>query len=352
MQLRVPETITPGSQVKCPKCNVTFAVPAPAPAPAASPGQFTAAPPSAPAAHPGFTGAPGFGGSPGTAPDAPFGFGADEPRDPLRRKAGVEGLSTDYTLDINAVFAKANAQFGAVLGPMIGFIFAIIVIAIPLGLISGLASLVPILGDLIGVVISAATFTPLSAGFIIVSLAQFRGKPWTFGDFFGGFQFWGPLFIVGLINGLISFVCLLPSEIATLAAGAHPASIIYELMNSNNPGTIRPPNQTLAQLGQLLQYLGLAVYFVIEVRFLLLANYFIVDRGCSGIEAIKASMSFVTGHFWGWLGLSLLYGIIAGAGVILCCVGLLFTIPYSFLLMTATYLVAIGERPPMQNLPF
>lgn len=346
MQLRVPDTIAPGTQVKCPKCSVTFAVPAPnAPAPAAAPGQYTAAPPASSPAYP-----PRFGGSPGPADN--FGYGADEPRDPFRRRTEAGGLSTDYKLDVNPIFGRATAQFGTLLGPFLGFGVLMFLILIPVGIIVGLLSLVPILGQLVGIVISAAVSGPLSAGFLIVALAQFRGKPWSFGDFFGGFHYWTPLFVIALTNGLLSFVCLLPSQLVTMAAGGDPASMVYELMTSKNPGAIRPPDQGLMQLAQALQLLGAAVSIAIWVRFLAVANYLVLDRGCTGIEAIKESTAFVSGHYWGWLGMSLLCFLIGLVGLPLCCIGLLFTIPYAFIVFTSTYLLAIGDQPQMQNLPF
>jgi hypothetical protein len=160
MQLRVPDTFAAGSQVKCPKCNMAFAVPA-----AADPrqGQFSAAPPAQPQAA-----AAPMGGNQGP------GF-EQQPRDPLKRDSGLEGLSNEYALDLGAIFNRAHHRFSEVVGPMIGYGAILLAIFLTLGIATIPLGCIPILGDLLRYVIFAATVDPLIAGFALVFLAHFAG---------------------------------------------------------------------------------------------------------------------------------------------------------------------------------
>jgi len=338
MQLRVPDTMAPGTSVKCPKCNGTFAVPAARSAapPPPPPGQFAAP------AHAGMGGSANFGGSQG--------FPDDLPRDPLQRGTGMEGLSTSYSLDLNAIFARANAHFSTLLGPMLGFVCVLIAIGIPVGIVMALAAIIPILGTLIGVVISAAVFAPLMAGVIIVALKQFRGASWSFGDFFGGFQFWTPIFIVGLLAGLVGFVCALPAEIVNTIAGVDQMANLMAALKTKGAGPPPPaPDPRLTLLASGLSLLGGLINLVIYARFFVLANYLIVDRGMGGIEAIKGSMELVQGHVMGWIGITILFAIISAVGVLACCVGVLFSAPYAMLLSISAYMQVVEGARQVQN---
>jgi hypothetical protein len=340
MQLRVPEAMAAGTQVQCPKCNVLFAVPAAPAPPSAAPGQFTAGPPAGFPAPTSVT--------PGTAQDFGHPFPGNEPRDPLQRLSSTEGLGRAYALDLNPIFARANLHFSSVMGPMIGYNFLVALIIIPIVALIVVFSVIPIVGRALGYVLSAATLTPLTAGFVIVSLAQMRGRPWNFGDFFGGFHHWKALFLVGLASGLTLCACLLPAEIVTLLSGSHPMHVARELIKGNPPTS----DAKLDLLANLLQLAGWIVYGLIFVRYFVVAQFLIVDRDYGGFEAIRGSAAIVTGHYWGWLGVLLLFLLIEWLGLLACCVGTLFTQPYSILLFTSAYLHATGERASSQSLPY
>jgi len=313
--------------VKCPKCAVTFPVPGTdqftsAPPPPSAAAQFSPAlPPPGPAFDPGFT-----GGAPAM---------------------GQSGLSNAYNLDLGRMFSVAGQHYGAVLGPMIGFLAILLVALVPLYICLGLLGIVPILGTVI-VGVLQATFVPhLGAGLLIVSLAQLRGQPWTFGHFFHGFNYWVPLFVVNLLVNLLSFVCLLPAELLNLAAGVNQIQQIQQIMEGADPARLQPVDPLLSLGASLLSLIGLAIFLTIHVRYFTLCNYLIVDRGCGAMEAIHGQRALNEGHFFGWLGVVLLFGLIGGVGVLGCCVGLLFSVPYSLLLTTSAYLQATspGQEP-------
>jgi len=345
MQLRVPDTMTGGTTVQCPQCRATFQLPLASDQPPAPTGEFAAAPlppvstdvaaePTAPPDWRDEAGRPG------------------EPRDPYQRRTG--GFANEYRIDLNLLFNQASAHYSAVLGPMVGFCMTMVFLGLPILLVMELIGLIHIVGALLNAVIMAAVFTPLAAGPIMVTLAQYQGREWTFADFFGGFRYWTPLFVNGLIANLIGFACALPGEALNLAAGNHPSNDLLELFNTlfgmrtlGGPAFVVRPDPALTFLASLLSLLGNLVILVLTIRYFLFCPYLIVDRGCSATEAIRANLVLVRGHFWGWLGASIVVGIVGAIGVLACGVGLLFTIPYSWLVMTSGYLLAVGSgRPP------
>ncbi len=89
------------------------------------------------------------------------------------------------------------------LGPFIGYTLLVLVISL------GLAA-IPILGWIVSWVISPA----MSAGYFTYIRKRIRNEPAVFQDFFEGFQYTGPLFLVGLVGGILMFVgtllCIIP----------------------------------------------------------------------------------------------------------------------------------------------
>ncbi len=84
------------------------------------------------------------------------------------------------------------------IGPFVGY--TCIVIAIHAAL-----ALIPIIGWVAGVVINPA----LSAGYFIYVRKKIRGENAEFQDFFGGFNYLGQLFFLGLVSGILVFIGLL-----------------------------------------------------------------------------------------------------------------------------------------------
>ncbi len=302
--LRVPAQFSAGAEVKCPKCGLQFPLPRPDAAPADSPrpketeheGDYSDRPRPAPARREDDE-AEGEYAEEGRLPrpgrrargDAYDEDGDDEPydRDERRGRVGLAGLSNDYAIDLKEWFRYAKAHWGAVIGPMIGYWF--IVQSLSLG-----AQFVPLAGGCL-----QALFGPaLQAGYTAVALAQLKGRPWTFGDFFAGFRQFGTFFVYTVIAGVY------------MALAAAPAAAAILVAINTTDGDTRVAAAVLAAPFSM-------TAFYLWVRIGTFGVPLILDRGCGATEAIKGSWTLTRGHGWGLLGVWSFFLLINLGGLLL-----------------------------------
>jgi hypothetical protein len=242
---------------------------------------------------------------------------------------GLAGLSNKYSIKVSEWFRLATAQWGAVLGPMIGYQLLYFLIGV-------IGALIPFVGALILLLV----LPPLGAGFYIVPLAQLKGRRWTFGDFFGGFRRYWTILGNALLVGLIVLACLLPGLIAVIAAAPPPLA-------NQAPDEALPQTDPLFGAALIFLFLNLLGAAYVSLRCCIFSMPLILNRGCGPVQAIRGSWTLSKGHFWGLLGVVLLLALINFGGALLCGVGLLFTFPLTQLVLMAGYLSITGIRPPI-----
>lgn len=321
--LRTPEPVPPGTKIKCPKCGGIFAA------------NETVAP--AAAVHAVMPRARQAPEPPYEAPRRRREPEYDEPKRPRYeqeydeaentyrpRRKGLSGLSAKYSIDLGEWFGYATTHYSAVLGPMIGFSF--------IYLFAFLGSAIPYLGLLIFFFVK----WPMQAGFTAVSLKQLKGQDWSFGDFFTGFQHYGTMLLFALLLLGVILCGMLP---AALVAGA--AAVLSAVVRGAAPVFL-----LAAGVFYLFNLLALIYVFVRVTAF---AVPLIVDRHCGAIEAMQGSWALTRGHFLGAFGTLFLLGLIDFGGALMCYVGLLFTIPLTYLVWNAGYLLIAGTKPPVSS---
>jgi hypothetical protein len=328
--LQYSPSLQVGDNVQCPKCHAQFAAPAsttPLP-PVPSTEDYTDAP-SAPRSRRSRPQDEEY-----SSTRTPAGYEPDEDH-PYRSPVG-------YSIDINRWFGFAGEHYSAILGPMIGFIvvallFTLIVYVVAGGATAFLAfqvapndlPLIMLTTQLLMyfalLIIVPTVIFPLWSGVNAVCLAELKGRPWSFGDFFSGFQHFGALAGVGFATQVVSILISLPTTVCSYLA----------LQNHDS---------SMRMAGEAFNLVGLVVLIVLHVRLFLFAPTIIFDRKLSAGDAIKANWELSRGHFWGLLGVSLLVGLIAVGGALACGIGLLFAVPYVTLVMNAGYLLIAGRR--------
>jgi hypothetical protein len=239
----------------------------------------------------------------------------DAGREGYARSDRLAGLSNRYTIEFGEWFNQGTAHYSSVFGPMIGYMLLMFGINVAVGWI-------PVLNVIKVLFVDCA----LNAGFALVALHQLKGKPWTFGHFFGGFQHYGALLGNYWLRILAVVLAAMPAALimGIGVATKHPAGIIPAVM------------VTLVYLGAVL-YVGLRAF--------IFSTLLILDRGCGPVEAIQGSWTMSQGHFWGLFGTWLVVAILSASGVLLCVVGVLFTAPLAPLILTAGYLLITGTQP-------
>jgi hypothetical protein len=181
-------------------------------------------------------------------------------------------LSADYSIDLGRWMEYGKAHWSAILGAAIGF-------QILSGILLNLLGFIPFLGPIAQLFLNP----PIQAGLTIVCLAQLKGKNWSFGDFFSGFQWWMPLVANELLAGLLAIACMLPAVILLVIAlfgalGGAPSGLIY------------------VAIGAAVLCLPIAVYVLTRCFFF--ATPLIIDRGFGPIEAITGSWTLSRGTPW------------------------------------------------------
>ena len=89
------------------------------------------------------------------------------------------------------------------------------------------------------------------------------------------------------------------------------------------------------------------IFFAVRWVF---APIYLIDHPEAGIgEALRASWDKTADHFWPLLGLGIVTGLIAGAGLLVCCVGYFFTMTILYVAQVITYRLLWQDEEEQAN---
>ena len=219
-------------------------------------------------------------------------------------------VPSDEPLNIGAAMSDGWALFKKHMGLMIGsgaIFFGILMAA-----------------GLLGAIIPAAQLLvqgPLMGGMILLTLKLSREGHAEIGDLFLGFKNYGWLLLTTVVQGAVIFAAMLPGIILIVIGAVTLAA--------ENEG-----------MGGGLLIAGGAISFVMAMVVGVLINYavFLVadQRGTFG-EAFLSAYQGTKKNFWRILGVMILFSLVTVVGILPCGLGLLFTIPWTFAVMTKVY---------------
>jgi len=159
-----------------------------------------------------------------------------------------------------------------------------------------------------------------------------------------GFRVAGPSFMVAILWNL---------PFVPLGIGIELFSHWQDQIQKNYPGATPVPPEVLttefAVLGGLLVFYVLA--FLITGLIFPFAYQLVVDRQMSGWKAVKLSARAARANFGGVLGLVILEMILVAMGVVLCCIGLPFVMPWTKAAWAVAYRQVFPAPPPEQPGP-
>jgi hypothetical protein len=224
-----------------------------------------------------------------------------------------ELLARDYSLDIGECVTKSWELVKANFWPVVGFTFLAFVVMNGINQLLGLIS-----RPAMDAMIRAHQFSPAGAALIAGTtiagmpfqmvvmgglfryyLKLIRGQNAGLSDVFSGFSNGFPqLALLGLIQGLLVMVgfvlCIIPGF-----------------------------------------YLSIAWYFAVVL---------VADQGMDFWSAMELSRKVVSRHWFTVFAFLLVMGLLAAAGIIGCCIGILVTMPISFIAIAYGYETVFGRK--------
>jgi hypothetical protein len=160
---------------------------------------------------------------------------------------------------------------------------------------------------------------PLQIGLLRMILKKLDGRPVQAGDVFEGFSFFGPAWGLTAII-LVPLLLVLAPFIAMFVITARSGNI----------------EQTMPMFQLIVQ--GFSYLFGLAVSVIsLFAWPLIAERRAGPWEALCQSWAAIRTDFWTCLLAVFIFGLIANVGAMLCCVGMLFSLPLQQACIVALY---------------
>ncbi|MEI6085097.1 MAG: DUF4339 domain-containing protein [Verrucomicrobiota bacterium] len=262
----------------------------------------------------------------------------------------IAAAAHDYHLEIGPCITRGwelvKANFGLLIGGSTLVFLAQGAIQTPGSIIRALLQMggrhqpgLMIAGEILGILGSAVAMLlsgPLMGGLYWAYLRLLRGEPAEIGDFFAGFRRgFVNLMLCSLVTGLLLCACAVPAAIvvgigAVMYFGHHtPVGLAIFVIGC----------AVAAATVVFVCYLATCWFFAIPLA---------VDQRLNFWDAMKLSKLKVSQHWWQVFGLIFVAGLIGSAGILLCCIGILFTMPISLASSMVAYEIIFPRR---DNLP-
>lgn len=174
---------------------------------------------------------------------------------------------------------------------------------------------------------------PMMCGIYLALFRRRRGELVEFGILFKGFDYFGESIIATLIHYVPMVMIIIPFYIVMYGG----LFIISQQGGEPDPANLIAYFAVLIVLGLIMMVVIILLSVIFTFSYPL-----IVDRKLSGLDAVKLSARGALANFWSLLGLLLLNGLIAFAGVLLCYVGMFLALPITFAAISVAYEQVFG----------
>jgi uncharacterized membrane protein len=247
------------------------------------------------------------------------------------RAGSPNWLGRDYELDIGGCISRGWELFKNNFGIL--FVAALLFALIE-GFIAGLGA-IPFVGPLFSLA-NLVIAGPLLGGLYYVYLQTIRKQPASAGDVFAGFRkAFAQLFLGHIVRSLLVGLCMIPLVVVLvimvlrLAAAQHGES-----SQAPSPAMLVSLLSSGVALTALFVCLIPMIYLQVRWAFTL---PLIIDKQMNFWTAMKASWKMTGRHWWQVFGLVILIGLLNVVGVVMCCVGVLFTAPIGYAALMYAY---------------
>ncbi len=227
-------------------------------------------------------------------------------------------LAREYRIEIGDCLSRAWKLFSENAGIVIGVSLLVGVIYFGAAMAAGLiGKLIPLFDQIVLLIIAG----PIAGGYFWFLLRLTRGESAGVGDAFHGFSGrFVQLMLSSLVQGLLNFLCLAPMFLILAIGGV-------SVMSLRGAGGGAPSFSIGLIFG--LGVTGfLGILAVIYLSTIWAHSYFlVVDKGYNFWPAMQLSRKLVQKRWWMTFLLNLVGGIIAGAGILACGIGMIVTVP-------------------------
>jgi uncharacterized membrane protein len=188
-----------------------------------------------------------------------------------------------------------------------------------------------IVAMLLGGAVPIVLMGPMMAGMFICFFERMAGRQFEFGLLFKGFDYLVPSLIVTAIKVVPILIIMVPFYL-----------IMMVTMMATMPHGQASPEDSARFLtsffGTELIFIGVIMIVSVGVEvFFMFAYPLVADRNLSGLDAVKLSIKAGRANFGGMVGLMLLNGLLACAGILLCFVGAYLYLPIAFASQAVAY---------------
>lgn len=187
---------------------------------------------------------------------------------------------------------------------------------------------------------------PMMCGLYLALFKQRRGEPIEFGTLFKGFDYFGNSVVAAVLHALPVIAVIVPAYVLF-----YVGTFVSIAAMGDEPGPV----------GIIGVFLSFALFIVIVFSVIIVLTIgftfsypLIVDRKMQGFDAVKLSFKAAMGNFWRLLALAILCGLLNSIGLMLCYVGVFFTLPIGYAAVAAGYEQVFGLANPEDlaaNLP-
>lgn len=202
--------------------------------------------------------------------------------------------------------------------------------------------------SLVGMLIGGAVplgilMGPMMCGIYICFFHRRRGEFFEFATLFKGFDYFGQSVIATLIHVIPILLIAVPGYII------FEAGIFLTVVGQQgepNPTTMF----TIFGVAAVFWLAMILIILLISIAFTF-TYPLIVDRGLTGVEAVKLSARAAMANFWRLVALSLLSFVLSLVGLALCFVGVYLVLPVTYAALEIAYEQVFGLGQPRTNLP-
>lgn len=220
-------------------------------------------------------------------------------------------LDSGYTFQLGDYLSKGWELYKRGFWSFAGFTLLFIALQVTL-------SIVPVIGTLVSLFISA----PLSAGYLLMAHQIGKKEHQEFSTFFKGFDYFGQLVLLSILQSVVLFGLLSPLLITSFSGIGNLAdfgtSLGEEMLNPDF--SFSPAPWTYFLLIPLI-YLSIAWRWAVQL---------VIFQGFGPFEALEVSRRIITKQWFMFLLFYVIAGLIVVSGVFLLFVGVLFTLSFIY----------------------